>query len=51
LSGLVSLLEKVMPVLLAVKECSGFLPSRRVLGRAVTACAIKDDAIKAGAGS
>ena len=31
----------------AVKEGSGFLPSSRVLGRAITACAIKACAIKA----
>jgi len=45
-SGKVSLSEKVVLVLLAVeagavKEGSGFLPSRRVLGRAIKACAIK----------
>ena len=37
----------------AVKEGSGFLPSRRVLGRAIKACAIErgieTGAIKAGA--
>ena len=42
----VSLSEKAVLVLLAVeagavKEDSGFLPSRRVFGRAITACAIK----------
>ena len=45
-SGKVSLSEKVVLVLLAieaaaVKEGSGFLPLRRVLGRAIKACAIK----------
>ncbi len=42
----VCLSEKVVLVLLAVEagvieECYGFLPSRRVLGRAINACAIK----------
>jgi len=46
LSGKASLSEKVVLVLLtvevgAVKEGSGFRPSRRVFGRAITACAIK----------
>ncbi len=50
-SGKVSLSEKVVLLLLAVeagavKECSGFLPSRRVLGRAITGRAIKPYAIK-----
>ncbi len=54
--GMVSLSEKVVLVLLAVeagavKEGSGFLPSRWVLGRAMTACAIKECAVKAGAGA
>ena len=45
-SGKVSLSEKVVLVLLAieaaaVKEGSGLLPLRRVLGRAIKACAIK----------
>jgi hypothetical protein len=35
----------------AVKEGSGFLPSRRVLGRTIKACASKACAIKAGTGS
>jgi len=35
----------------AVKEGSGFLPSRRVLGRAITACAIEAGAVKASSGS
>ena len=47
-----SLSEKVVLVLLAVeggavKEGSGFLPSRRVLGRDITTCAIKECVIKA----
>jgi len=50
-SGKVSLLEKVVLLLLAVeagavKEGSRFLPSRRVLGRAIAACAIKECAIR-----
>ena len=55
-SGKVSVLEKVVLLLLAVeagavKEGSRFLPSRRVLGRTITACAIKEcAAIKACAG-
>jgi len=45
-SGKVTLSEKVVLVLLAVeaiavKEGSGFLSSRRILGRAITACTIK----------
>ncbi len=45
-SGKVSLSEKVVLVLLAIEGCavkegSGFLPSRRVLGRDITACAVK----------
>ena len=52
----VSLSEMVALVLLAVnggtvKEGSGFLPSRPVLGRAIKECAIKACAIEAGAGS
>ena len=60
-SGKVNLLEKVVLVLLAfeantVTEGSGFLPSRRILGRIITAyvikaCTIKKCTIKAGAGS
>ncbi len=55
-SGKASLSEKVVLVLLAVeagvvKEDSGFLPSRRVLGHAITECAINACAIKAGAGA
>ena len=60
-SGKINLSEKVVLVLLAfeastVKEGSGSLPSRRVLGRIVTAyvikaCTIKKCTIKAGAGS
>ena len=51
-SGKVSFSEKVVLVLLAVeagavKEGCGFLPSSRVLGRAIKACAIKSCAIKA----
>ena len=51
----VSLSEKVVLVLLAVEvgavnEGYRFLPSRRVLGGAITACAIKACAIKAGQG-
>ena len=55
-SGKASLSVKVVLVLLAVeagavKESSGFLPSRRVLGRALTARAIKAGAVKASWGS
>lgn len=35
----------------AVKEGSGFLPSRRFLGHAITACAVKACAVKVGLGS
>ena len=50
-SGKVSLSEKVVLVLVAidaaaVKKGSGFLPSRRLLGRVVVGCAIKTCAIK-----
>jgi hypothetical protein len=40
-SGKASLLEKVVLLAVeagAIKDGSGFLPSRRVLGRAITAC-------------
>ena len=52
-SGKLSLSEKVVLVLVAidavaVKKGSGFLPSKRVLGRVVVGCAIKTGAIKAG---
>ncbi len=51
--GRISLSKKVVLVPLAVevgdvKEGSRFLPSRRVLGRAITVCAIKACAIKPG---
>jgi hypothetical protein len=50
-SGNVSLSEKIVLVLLAVeagviKEGSGFLPSRWVLSRAITACAIKAGGVR-----
>ena len=55
-SGKASLSEKVVLVLHAVeagavKGSSGFLPSRRVLGRAIKACAIEAGPVKAGSRS